>query len=118
MSLAEKVGQITQPEIHSITADEVGKYFIGSVLSGGGSWPGKNKHASANDWLKLADAFWDASMSTTAKVKIPVIWGIDAVHGHGNVFGATSFPHNIGLGAARDPCVTGASAKPLRSRCG
>ncbi len=102
MSLAEKVGQMTQPEIQSITPDEASHYYIGSVLNGGGSWPGKKKHALASDWVALADSFWDASMSTTSKVKIPIIWGIDAVHGNNNVFGATVFPHNIGLGATRD----------------
>ncbi|MEO3810222.1 exo 1,3/1,4-beta-D-glucan glucohydrolase [Sphaerisporangium sp. B11E5] len=103
MTLAEKVGQMTQPEITSITPDEVKQYFIGSVLNGGGSWPNRDKHASPQDWLALADAYWQASVST--RTKIPVIWGIDAVHGNNNVFGATIFPHNIGLGAAHDPCL-------------
>lgn len=102
MTLEQKVGQMTQPEIKSITPDEVRQYYIGSVLNGGGSWPGKDKHAAAADWVKLADAYWAASMATDAKVKVPVIWGTDAVHGHGNVYGATIFPHNIGLGAAND----------------
>ncbi|PPK98556.1 beta-glucosidase [Kineococcus xinjiangensis] len=103
MSLAEKVGQMTQPEITSITPEEVGQYAIGSVLNGGGAWPDRDKHASAADWLALADAYWQASVSTGQK--IPVMWGIDAVHGNNNVFGATVFPHNIGLGAAHDPCL-------------
>ncbi|MEU7915894.1 exo 1,3/1,4-beta-D-glucan glucohydrolase [Microbispora bryophytorum] len=103
MTLAEKVGQMTQPEISAITPEEVAQYGIGSVLNGGGSWPGRDKHASPQDWLALADAYWQASVST--RTKIPVIWGIDAVHGHNNVFGATLFPHNIGLGAAHDPCL-------------
>lgn len=103
MSLAEKVGQMVQPEIKSITPDEVRQHYIGSVLNGGGSWPGNNKHASAADWVKLADDYWSASMATDSKVKIPVIWGTDAVHGHNNVYGATIFPHNIGLGATNDP---------------
>ena len=62
-----------------------------------------NMHSSVEDWLKLSDAFYRASMSTDMKVKVPVIWGTDAVHGHNNVYGATLFPHNIGLGAAHDP---------------
>lgn len=102
MSLAEKVGQMVQAEIKSITPEQARQYYIGSVLNGGGSTPGNNKHASAQDWVKLADAYWAASTSTDARVKIPLIWGTDAVHGHGNVYGATLFPHNIGLGAAHD----------------
>lgn len=103
MTLAQKVGQMTQPNIASITPDEVRQYYIGSVLNGGGAWPGNQKTATVGDWLALADAYWQASMDTDMAVKIPVIWGTDAVHGHGNVFGATLFPHNIGLGAANDP---------------
>lgn len=103
MTLAQKVGQMTQPEIKSITPDQVREYYIGSVLNGGGSWPGRKKDASVADWLALATRYYEASMATDLKVKIPVIWGTDAVHGHNNVRGATIFPHNIGLGAARDP---------------
>ncbi|WP_248965041.1 glycoside hydrolase family 3 protein [Sphaerisporangium perillae] len=103
MTLAEKVGQMTQPEISAITPEEVAQYGIGSVLNGGGSWPGRDKHASPKAWLDLADAYWQASVGT--RTKIPVIWGIDAVHGNNNVYGATIFPHNIGLGAAHDPCL-------------
>jgi beta-glucosidase len=102
MTLAQKIGQMTQPEIQNITPAEVTQYYIGSVLNGGGSWPGNNKHASVTDWVARADAFYDASMATNMAVKIPIIWGTDAVHGHNNVYGATVFPHNIGLGAARD----------------
>ena len=103
MTLAEKVGQMTQPEIKSITPEDVQRYHIGSVLNGGGSWPGMNKHATVQDWLKLADRYHAASMK--ARTPIPVIWGTDAVHGHNNVFGATLFPHNIGLGAAHDAAL-------------
>ncbi|MFT4198912.1 MAG: glycoside hydrolase family 3 N-terminal domain-containing protein [Pseudoxanthomonas sp.] len=103
MSLEQKVGQMTQPEIQAITPAQVRQYYIGSVLNGGGSWPGKDKHATPAEWVKLAQAYHDASMSTDMKVPIPVIWGIDAVHGNSNVYGATLFPHNIGLGAAHDP---------------
>lgn len=102
MTLEQKIGQMVQPEIKSITPAEVRTYYIGSVLNGGGSWPAMNKHARAEDWVKLADAYYDASMSTDAKIPVPVIWGTDAVHGHSNVHGATIFPHNIGLGAAHD----------------
>ena len=102
MTLEQKVGQMVQPEIKSVTPEEVRQYYIGSVLNGGGSWPAKNKHASVQDWVALADAYYDASMGTDAKIPVPVIWGTDAVHGHSNVYGATIFPHNIGLGAAHD----------------
>lgn len=102
MTLAQKIGQMTQAEIKTITPDEVRRHYIGSVLNGGGSWPGMDKHASVQDWLQLADAYHAASLATDAKTPVPVIWGTDAVHGHNNVLGATLFPHNIGLGAAGD----------------
>jgi len=102
MTLEQKIGQMVQPEIKSIGPEDVRKYYIGSVLNGGGSWPAMNKHARVEDWVKLADAYYDASLSTDAKIPVPVIWGTDAVHGHSNVYGATIFPHNIGLGAAHD----------------
>jgi beta-glucosidase len=103
MTLEQKIGQMTQPDIRSITPDEVRRYYIGSILNGGGAWPSMNMHASVDDWLRLSDAFYRASMSTDMKVQVPVIWGTDAVHGHNNVYGATLFPHNVGLGAAHDP---------------
>jgi beta-glucosidase len=102
MTLEQKIGQMTQGEIKKVTPDDVRKYYLGSVLNGGGSWPG-GKHATAADWVKLADAYYDASMTTDMANRVPVIWGIDAVHGNNNVYGATAFPHNIGLGAAHDP---------------
>ena len=105
MTLEQKIGQMTQPDIRSVTPDDVRRYYIGSILNGGGAWPGMNKHASVADWLKLSDDFYRASMSTDMRVKVPVIWGTDAVHGHNNVYGATLFPHNIGLGAAHDPAL-------------
>jgi beta-glucosidase len=103
MTLEQKVGQITQADIRSVTPDDVRKYYLGSILNGGGAWPAMNMHASVDDWLKLSDEFTRASMATDMKVKVPVIWGTDAVHGHNNIYGATLFPHNIGLGAAHDP---------------
>ena len=105
MTLEQKVGQMTQPEIQTISADEVKRYYIGSVLNGGGSWPGLNKHSSAADWLKLAMAYRNASTHTDMAVQIPLIWGTDAIHGDSNIFGATLFPHNIALGAAHDPAL-------------
>lgn len=104
MTLEEKVGQIVQGDIASITPDDVRKYRLGSILAGGGSDPGGKYNARPAEWLALADAFWEASMDTSTGGKaIPIIWGIDAMHGQSNVVGATLFPHNIGLGAARNP---------------
>ncbi len=104
MTLEEKVGQIVQGDIGSITPDDVRKYRLGSILAGGGSDPGGRYNAAPAEWLALADAFWEASMDTRGGGKaIPIIWGIDAMHGQSNVVGATLFPHNIGLGATRNP---------------
>ncbi|WP_445357939.1 glycoside hydrolase family 3 protein [Microbulbifer sp. ANSA005] len=104
MSLEEKVGQMIQAEIRSVTPEDVKTYHLGSVLNGGGAFPNNDKFATPQDWLALSDAFFKASMDTSdGGVAIPLIWGSDAVHGHNNVIGATLFPHNIGLGAAQDP---------------
>jgi beta-glucosidase len=104
MTLEEKVGQVIQPSITTITPEDVRAYKFGSVLNGGGGWPGDIRKATAADWLALADAFHEASMDTSGgRQAIPVIWGSDAVHGHSNVIGATLFPHNVGLGAMRNP---------------
>ena len=105
MTLEEKVGQMTQPDAFRVTPDEVRKYHIGTVLAGGEGWPGNDRHAPAAAWLAIADRLWEASMSTDAKVQIPILWGIDAVHGHARIFGATVFPQNIGLGATHDPAL-------------
>jgi beta-glucosidase len=106
MSLAEKVGQITMAEIQSISPGDVKRFNIGGLLNGGGSYPNKNRNASIAEWLVMANAFYDASMDDgDGKVAVPVIWGTDAVHGHNNVVGATIFPHNIGLGATRNPAL-------------
>jgi len=103
MTLEEKVGQVLQPSIVNITPEDVKTYHIGSVLNGGGGWPGDVRKATPKDWLALADAFHAASMDTSDGAQaIPVIWGCDAVHGHGNIVGATLFPQNIGLGATRN----------------
>lgn len=104
MTLEEKVGQVIQPSITTITPEDVRTYKFGSVLNGGGGWPGDIRKARPADWLALADAFFEASMDTSGgRQAIPVIWGSDAVHGHSNVIGATLFPHNVGLGAMRNP---------------
>lgn len=101
LSLEQKVGQMIQAERMAITPDEVAEFHIGSVLSGGGSAPGANRAA---DWIAMNDAYWAASMRDgPGRVPIPLVYGVDAVHGNNNVLGATVFPHNIGLGAANDP---------------
>ena len=104
MTLEEKVGQLIQADIASVTPDQVRKFNLGSVLNGGNSAPGNDLRNTPDSWLALADEFWEASTDTSdGGVGIPVIWGTDAVHGHSNIVGATLFPHNIGLGAANDP---------------
>lgn len=107
MTLAQKIGQMTQSEIKTTAPADVTRYYLGSVLNGGGSWPNGNKYATPAQWLALANEYYLASMRTDAAVKIPVIWGIDAVHGNSNVYGATLFPHNIGLGAAHNRKLIG-----------
>lgn len=104
MSLDRKIGQMLQVEINSFTSDEMKKYRFGSVLNGGGGWPGKKKNASISEWVALADSIWTDCVAEMND-PIPPLWGTDAVHGHGNVRGATLFPHNIGLGAARDTAL-------------
>lgn len=104
MTVEEKVGQLIQGDIASITPDDVRRYRLGSILAGGNSDPGGRYDASPAEWLALADAFYAASMDTSQGGKaIPILFGIDAVHGQSNIVGATLFPHNIGLGAARNP---------------
>ncbi len=108
MTVEQKVGQIIQGDLASITPDDVYKYHLGSVFNGGNSSPGNDEFGPASGWLAAADAFYDASMRPDGKlVRIPAIWGSDAVHGHNNIVGATLFPHNIGLGATRDPGLVG-----------
>lgn len=104
MTVEEKVGQLVQGDIASVTPDDVRRYRLGSILAGGNSDPGGRYDASPAEWLALADAFYDASMDTSKGGKpIPLLFGIDAVHGQSNIMGATLFPHNIGLGATRNP---------------
>lgn len=104
MSLEQKVGQMIQAEIKSISPDDAAKYHIGSILNGGGSWPTDKADGPLGAWLNMANLFYGASMDTgDGRLAIPIIWGTDAVHGHNNVIGATVFPHNIGLGAANNP---------------
>lgn len=102
MTLEEKVGQVIQADIGSITPADLAEYPIGSILAGGNSAPGGNERAPAAAWVELARAF-RAAAAARPGARAPLLFGIDAVHGHNNVVGATLFPHNIGLGAARDP---------------
>ncbi|KAL2507774.1 Glycosyl hydrolase family protein [Forsythia ovata] len=99
MSLEEKIGQMTQIERSVASSEVMKKYYIGSVLGGGGSVPGQQ--ASPEAWIDTVNEFQKGSLST--RLGIPMIYGIDALHGHNNVYNATIFPHNIGLGATRDP---------------
>ena len=98
MTVEEKVGQVIQGDLDFISPEDVRKFKIGSVLNGGNTAPNGDKYSSVNDWKKLSKEFYDAS-PTYKGIKVPVLWGTDAVHGHNNVIGATLFPHNIGLGA-------------------
>ena len=97
MTLEEKIGQMLQVERAGITLEEVTNYHIGSILSGGGSAPDLN---TPEGWANMFDEFQQAALAT--RLQIPILYGVDAVHGHNNVPNATIFPHNIGLGATRD----------------
>ena len=100
MTLDEKIGQMTQAERGGIDADpsQITTLGLGSVLSGGGSVPTPNTPTA---WADMVDRYQRAAMAT--RLRIPLLYGVDSVHGHGNLLGATVFPHNIGLGATRDP---------------
>jgi len=104
MSVADKVGQMIQADIKYVTPDDVRKYRLGSILAGGNSKPSGQPYPDAAQWQALSDAFYRASMDTSGGgLAIPVLFGIDAVHGHNNLVGSTLFPQNSALGAARDP---------------
>ncbi|MBM0237917.1 glycoside hydrolase family 3 protein [Micromonospora sp. ATA32] len=100
MTLDEKIGQMTQAERGSVTSADLTTYRLGSILSGGGSAPSPN---TATSWADMYDGFQRAALATP--LAVPMIYGVDAVHGHNNVVGATIFPHNIGLGATRNPAL-------------
>jgi beta-glucosidase len=102
MTLAEKVGQMTQTERYQVYDDAtpITTYGLGSILSGGGSTPTDNNPQA---WADMVDRFQQAALDT--RLHIPLLYGIDSVHGDGNMLGATVFPHNIGLGATRDPAL-------------
>ncbi|MFD3438176.1 glycoside hydrolase family 3 N-terminal domain-containing protein [Streptomyces sp. NPDC058685] len=115
MTLAEKAGQMTQAERNALKSQgDIAAYDLGSLLSGGGSVPTPN---APEAWAKMVDAYQLRAQAT--RFQIPLIYGVDAVHGHNNVIGSTIMPHNIGIGATRDAAVaakTGAvTAKEVRA---
>ncbi|WP_306326096.1 glycoside hydrolase family 3 protein [Streptomyces venezuelae] len=115
MSLEEKAGQMTQAERNALRAQgDIAGYALGSLLSGGGSVPSPN---TPQAWAAMVDAYQLRAQAT--RFQIPLLYGVDAVHGHNNVVGATIMPHNIGIGAGRDPELaarTGAvTAKEVRA---
>ncbi|KAL3829856.1 hypothetical protein ACJIZ3_018658 [Penstemon smallii] len=101
MTLEEKIGQMVQIDRIAATPDILKNYYIGSLLSGGGSVP--LPQATASDWVNMVNEFQKGALST--RLGIPMIYGIDAVHGHNTVYNATIFPHNVGLGATREPAL-------------
>lgn len=98
MTLRDKIGQMTQVEKGSILAEDIAYLGIGSILSGGGGSPTEN---TPQGWAAMVDGYQGYALD--GPLGIPLIYGVDAVHGHNNVKGATVFPHNVGLGAANDP---------------
>src|ERR1043165_995385 len=95
MTLDEKIGQMTQAEQSALEdPSDIEKYFLGSLLSGGSSDPKAGNSLAA--WTDMCDAYQGHALKT--RLSIPILYGIDAVHGHNNVFNAVIFPHNIGLG--------------------
>jgi len=107
MTLAEKIGQMTQVDSDALKdKSDIEKYALGSVLSGGGSDP---KNNTPQGWLDLATECQTWAGKT--RLKIPLLYGVDAVHGHNNVLGAVIFPHNVGLGATRNPALVEQAAR-------
>jgi beta-glucosidase len=101
MTLDEKIGQMTQAERSALRREsDIRDYFLGSVLSGGGSAPADR---TAPGWLEMYDRYQALALQT--RLKVPLVYGVDAVHGHNNVVGAVVFPHNIGLGCARNAAL-------------
>ncbi len=101
MTLEEKIGQMTQVEKNSIRPKAVRERFIGSVISGGGGYPAQGNDAA--NWLDMVSGYQEAAAGT--RLGIPLLYGVDAVHGHNTLYGATIFPHNVGLGATHDPAL-------------
>ncbi|MFB4281575.1 glycoside hydrolase family 3 N-terminal domain-containing protein [Nonomuraea sp. MTCD27] len=107
MTLDEKIGQMTQAERGALAKQsDIATYRLGSLLSGGGSTPAQN---TPRAWADMIDGFQLQARQT--RLQVPLIYGVDAVHGHNNVVGATIFPHNVGLGAARDPALVEQAGK-------
>jgi beta-glucosidase len=120
MTLEQKVGQLIQGDITTLTPTDLRQYPLGSVLNGGNSKPAGNTLAPPSAWLTLANQFYQASMAAShGPHPIPEFWGTDAVHGNDDVYGATIFPQNVGLGAAHDPAllrlIGQATAEEVRS---
>jgi beta-glucosidase len=102
MTLDEKVGQMTQPDQDYLKSEaDVAKYYLGSLLSGGDSDPKEGNSLEA--WTNLIDRYQKLALET--RLEIPLLYGVDAVHGHNNILGAVVFPHNIGLGATHNPAL-------------
>jgi beta-glucosidase len=101
MTLAEKVGQMCQPDQSALKDPaDIERYFLGSLLSGGGSGPKKKEDYTLKGWTDMVDGYQQHALKT--RLAIPLLYGVDAVHGHNNIPGATVFPHNIGVGCTRD----------------
>ena len=97
MTLDEKIGQMTQANKNALTTpSDITTYYLGSLLSGGGEGP-NGSGGTATEWANMYDSFQGYALQT--RLKIPIIYGVDAVHGHNNVYGAVIFPHHIGMGA-------------------
>ncbi|WP_310475274.1 glycoside hydrolase family 3 N-terminal domain-containing protein [Sandarakinorhabdus sp.] len=101
MTLRQKIGQLIQADLTAIKPADLKRYPLGSILAGGNGGPYGNERADAATWVKLVGEF--RAVSRRSGAGIPILFGVDAVHGHSNLPGATIFPHNIGLGAAHDP---------------
>ena len=110
MTLQEKVGQMLQADISAASPDDVRTYGLGSVLAGGNSAPKRNLRAPPADWIDLTRSY--AQAASTSHSAIPLLFGIDAVHGNGHVRGATIFPHNIGLALRTILRLLSESARP------
>ena len=102
MTVDEKVGQVIMADLDFVEPSDLKKYPLGGILNGGNTSPNGKLRSSPNEWKELAQDFYNNSVERGG-ANIPVLWGTDAVHGHSNVFGATIYPHNIGLGASQNP---------------
>lgn len=109
LTLEEKVGQMLQPERSAISVEEIRQYNIGSILNAGGSHPNDAPLSSFQAWHAMTQAMQEAALSSSSQ--IPLLYGIDAVHGNNNVYQATIFPHNINLGMIQDLDLIEAVAK-------